>query len=130
LLVNIGQKTIFGKYIILGFSRHNNKSKSIAGIKDEFRFQFNHNLDLTFSNGNIYDFNELLEDIYRKDLAFYLAMGKMFNPTHERKRAIEVFNQQFNISEDDIGIETLLKHFQRHPQDMQLLDLQALQKVS
>lgn len=128
--IMITKKSIIGKFIIQSFGRQRNKPKSIDDIKDQIHVKFDHEYDIVISDGNVYDFNDILEDIYRKDLALFVGMENLFNPHPEKKHAVELFNDKFKISEDDISLETLLKHLQRHVEDTKLFDFKILKKVS
>lgn len=120
--MTLSKDSVIGKIIIKNFSERNNISKKLSLFDEQINIKFDHRYDLTFSHGNIYDFNMLIEDLYRKELMFFMQLDNFFNPKPERKKAILSFNQFFAISESDIKLETLIKYVQRHPQDMKLID--------
>ncbi len=63
-------------------------------------------------------------EIYRKDLGIFVGTHFLFGINPERKQAIYNFNDKFGITEDDIAIDTLTKHLQRHEQDTKFFEFQ------
>jgi len=126
----ISKNFMLGKLIIKIFSEHQNRTKKTSDYNDTIEIVFDHEYDLTLSAGNVFDFNSLIEDIYRKDLAMFIGFDKLFNKHPERKQAILNFNSLFGINEDDIELATLIKHIQRHKEDTQIIVYQKYKKVS
>lgn len=120
----IDKSFLMGKLIIKAFSEQNNKPKRIDKITDSIRIIFDHERDLTLSDGNVYDFNQLIEDYYRRELGIFVGVHFIFGSYPERKQAIYLFNDLFGITEDEVGIDCLIKHLQRNPEDTKLFENQ------
>lgn len=117
----VHNRFLLGKLIIKAFSEKDRKRViNVRDISDNMTIVFDHTTDLTLSDGNVFDFNQLVEELYRKELGVFIAVHFLFGTHPERKHAILLFNDVFGINEEEIAMETLVKHYQRHPEDTQL----------
>ncbi len=127
-IIKISHHSIFGKLVVKSFSEHFARARETSAFRSSIFIEFDHEFELTLSAGNIYDFNSLVEDIYRQELIQYVMHEKLWNPHFERKRSIETFNSYFGITEDDIALETIIKFMQRSAEDRHYFDFQNYKK--
>lgn len=123
-VLNISKNSMIGKLIIKSFSELRNKPKNTSGISDSIVIVFDESTDLTLSDGNVFDFNQLIEDIYRRELGMFISTHFLWSKHPERKQAIINFNNKIGITEDEIAVETLIKHLQRNEQDTKFFSFQ------
>lgn len=121
-VLNISKNSLIGKLIIKSFSEQRNKPKTTTDISESIIIVFDESTDLTLSDGNVFDFNQLIEDIYRRELGMFIATNKLWHQQPERKQSIINFNNKIGITEDEIAVETLIKHMQRNEQDTKFFD--------
>jgi len=115
--------------------------KSIVRPTDDKRSKINCSLSLMFetdnfgkegftiSPNNIYDFNKIIEALFRREIGISIGYAKLYsNP--EMKTVVLNFLDSLGISEDEIAYDTIKKHFDndRHRQDMVVLDCEYVSK--
>ncbi len=121
----VSKRTKIGKFIIKSFSEQaNNRFRNITDITDSINIIFDERNDLTFSEGNVFDFNILIEEIYRRELGMFVSVHFLFAEYPERKQTIINFNDKMGITEDEMPLDTLIKHLQRNPEDTKYFDFQ------
>ena len=123
-VIFISKHTLIGKLIIKSFSERANRPKKTSDITDNINIVFDERNDLTLSDGNVFDFNQLIEDLYRRELGMFISVHFLFADYPERKQSIINFNNKIGITEDEIAIETLIKHLQRNAEDTEFFDFQ------
>jgi len=122
--INVNKRSMIGQLIIKSFAERKNKPKKNDKFTDKITIVFDHKYDLTLSAGNVFDFNRIIDEIYRSELGMFIGLNYLFNEYPERKQAILNFNDKFNINEDDIPLDTLIKYIQRNPQDTKIFNIQ------
>ena len=102
--VILSKKTQLGILTIKCFTEFIVNTTHVRKMNDKLTVKFLYYRNLVFNDQNIYDFNELIENIYRTELGMFLSIRKIFDDNYERINQIGVFNNMYDITEEDIKL--------------------------
>ena len=130
--VVITNNTLLGKLIIKNFqdtiTRQTLKKNEYSNdLRVCFDADYFGKKGFSITPDNVYDFNSIVDSLFRRDIGMHIGLNFMFS-VGERKLTISNFLNYFYIAEDELNVESIIKHFQRHPEDTYFYDFQMQRK--